>query len=155
MTRSRFVSNATRTLPLSDGDWIVVKDRLNVGEVRAEFARRYEYPEGGGPPRLNLQQLGFSQVVAYLLDWSLPEMPIRGLAPADLDRVLRNLDADDFAEIQTAIDDHVLAMDEARAAQKKTATGAPPSPPTSRSPDAAAGGTSGSPNSTLMSISSS
>lgn len=151
MTRSRFVTPATRTLTLSDGDWVVVKERLNVGEARAEFARRFEYPETGTVPRVNLQQVGFSQVVAYLLDWSLTEMPIRGVSATDLDRILRNLEPEFFAELQQAIDAHIATMESEREAQKKTDPGATPSAPTSPSPAAAAGAMSGSPPLTLMS----
>lgn len=154
MKRSRFVGGETDTLPLSDGDWIIVKRRLNVGDARDEFARRYEYPEGGGPPRVRLSQIGFSQVVAYLLDWSLPEMPIRGLSPDALDTVLRNLAPEDFAEIQTAIEDHIDDLDAQRAAEKKTPTGASTSPATSPSLDAAAGATSGWASLTPMSTAS-
>jgi len=138
VTRSRFVGNETRTLSLSDGDWIVVKERLNMGEARDEWARRYEFVGDATTPRLNLKMVGLSQVIAYLLDWSLGPT-IRGVSVDELHTILRKLEPEDFVEIQQAIEDHAFARASEREAQKKTLGGVTPFVRTSPSPDVAGG----------------
>src|SRR5262245_29533736 len=73
----RFVRPATRRLTLPDGSWIVVRERLTVGEEQAMYARQYTYTDDG-KPRLIFEQVGFAIVIAYLVDWSAPEFSIRG-----------------------------------------------------------------------------
>src|SRR5262249_13179874 len=124
LKRSRFVRPEAVTIPLTDGDWIIVRRRLNTAETREMFTRRYEF----GPdnlPRVNLRQVGVSKVTAYLIDWSFPELPIRGVTITELEAALGKLEPEDFAEIQTAIEEHEFLQEQEREAQKKTASGAP------------------------------
>lgn len=143
MTRSRFVQPETRRLPLSDGDWIVVKTRLSIGELRALQLRKYAINPVTEKLQLRVEMMGIADVAAYLVDWSLPEMAIRGASPDVIEAAVRHLEGDDFYEIEAAIDAHVAAVEAERAALKKTTTGEPVSAPISASPVAVAGAMSG------------
>jgi hypothetical protein len=154
MPRERFVRPETITIPLADGDWIVVKKRLNVGELRdAEFhalmihSRTNE--DGNVEDRwiINPRNIGLAQTAAFLVDWSFPN-PIRQLPLDEVLNTLRALDPESLAEIKIAIDNHETRQWELRAAEKKTTTGEPPSSPISSSPVAMDGSSSGSATST-------
>ena len=127
---SRFVQPDTVTLPISNGDTLVVKQRLNEGERRAAFARLYQHVNGTGY-HVNPQMMGIATVLAYLVDWSLRDdagrpVTIAGTSEEDRQAVLDSLDPADFAEIRDAIDAHIEATAAARDAQKKT--GGTPAP---------------------------
>jgi len=130
---SWFVRPETTTLHV-DGQTLVVRKYLSMGEHRARLARLYD-TTAGGLLRVNPRQVGLATVTAYLLDWSITDddgapIPIRGLSLDDLQRVLDDLFPDRFAAIQDVIDAHEIAMLQARADLKKTAmTGDQPSPP--------------------------
>ena len=120
---SRFVRPQTRTLTLANGDQLTVRERLTAGEQRAHFARLYT-PGPDGRYQVNPLMAGMAVIVAYLLDWNFKDdqdqaVPIRDLAPDELQRVLDSLDAESFVEVRTAIEAHDAAMLEART-QKKT-----------------------------------
>jgi hypothetical protein len=126
---SRFVRPDTRTLTLANGDQLTVKARLSAGEQRAAQARMYAPHPLGGFHRTPLAVLE-GAVVAYLLDWTLRDdadraVVIRDLSPADLQRVLDQLDPVDYDEIKSAIEAHETAMQAERDEQKKTQTGGP------------------------------
>jgi len=140
--RSRFVRPETRRLELTDGDWITVKARLTAGEKRAMFARMYT-ADGTGQHVVNLEAVWFVRLAAYLVDWSLPEFPIRGVAREAVESALRNLEDDDLVELTAALEAHEAREAEAFAALKKTSTGAPASSRTSPSLAAVGGGTNG------------
>jgi len=142
MGRSRFVRPETRTLTLTDDDWLIVKVRLTAGEQQALEARQYSY-DAEGTLRVDLAQIRFAIAAAYLVDWSFPECSIRGVPLETVDSALRKLDPDDFGEVRAAIEAHVEAMREAREQEKKRRTGATASVPTSPSLVAVAGGMSG------------
>jgi len=144
--RSRFVRPETRRLELSDGDWITVKARLTAGEKRAMFARMYRVIEklDGTPQQIpDLERVGFARLSAYLVDWSLPEFPIRGVSVEALESALKNLEDDDLTELLTKLDAHEAREAEAFAALKKTTSGAVASSPTSPLLVGAIGGMSG------------
>jgi hypothetical protein len=148
---SRFVQPETTLLHLSGGDTITVRKRLTAGEARARTERWTEQvddPETGGVklvPRLT--RAGLATITAYLLDWTLTDdaghlVELRGIAQADLETIVDNLDGDAFAEIRLAIEAHEDAMRAEREAQKKT-DGPSASSPTSASPAVVAGAMSG------------
>jgi len=144
--RSRFVRPDTRRLELTDGDWITVKARLTAGEKRAMFARMYktvEKADGTVSQVQNLEAVGFARLAAYLVDWSFPEFPIRGVSVDALESALKNLEDDDFTELLTALDAHEAREAEAFAALKKTTSGEPASSLTSRSLVGVTGGMNG------------
>lgn len=143
MARSRFVQLDTRRLTLSDGDWLEVKTRLSIGGLRALQVRKYEVDPKTGTMQLRLDALGIVDVAAYLVDWSFADLPIRGASLDVIEAAVRNLDPDDFVEVEAAVDTHVAAVATERAALKKTSGGGPASPPISPSLVAVAGATSG------------
>jgi hypothetical protein len=133
---SRFVRPETVTLPISNGDSIVVKKRLTNGERRAMFARMYH--NGVAPLRIDTLQTGLALVLAYLLDWSLTDengskVPIAGLSGEDLAAVVDSLGPDDFSEIKDAIEAHVAVEEIAEEKKRVAASGATASAATSPS----------------------
>jgi hypothetical protein len=148
---SRFVRPETTTIALSGGDTLTIRRRLSAGEARARTERWTEQvddPATGGVklvPRLT--RAGLATITAYLLDWTLTDdaghrVEIQGIAQAELEAIVDNLDGDAFAEIRLAIEAHEEAMRAERDAQKKT-DGPSASSPTSTSPAVAAGAMSG------------
>lgn len=145
---SRFVRPETLNLKLSDGDWLLVKRRLNSGEQRAAFARMY-LAGIDGTLRVNPLQAGMARITAYLLDWSLTdddgkpvvirEQPIDSVVAA-----LDSLSPEDFAEVTGAIEKHEQAMAAESAEKKRIRAGEPTSAPTSPSLSDVDGGTNGS-----------
>lgn len=133
---SRFVKGGTDILTLKNGDTLVVKKRLNVGEDRARYSRM----------RGDRMRVHICTVVAYLLDWQLKDdrPPILGLSDDDKEAVIDNLDPDDFDEIRDAITAHIDAQQQARAAEKKARDGVSELSATSPSPVTSAGASSGS-----------
>jgi hypothetical protein len=145
---SRFVRPETRTLTLANGDHLIVRARLTAGEQRAHFARIYAQATNGRYV-VNPLMSGVGLVVAYLLDWDLRDdagnlVVIRELSPDDLQNVIDALDTESFTEIRAAVEAHETAMIAERDAQKKILNGERVSSPTSSSPVALAGVTSGS-----------
>jgi hypothetical protein len=156
---SRFVRPETVTVPISNGDWLVLKKRLSAGEERQMFERASTVNPVTGERRLDSLQLGPATIVAYLLDWSLRDdagLPviIRGKSAADVQATLDLLESADFLEIKAAVDAHESQMAREREAQKKIPPGTTASSPISASPGAAAGVTNGFETSTSMSIAS-
>ena len=150
MNSSRFVEPETTTLELSEGDWILVKTRLNHGQQRAAQARTY-IADAAGIRNVDPMQMDMALVTAYLLDWSLTDkqkkpVTIAGLEPEPLGRVLDNLDPESFGEIRDAIVRHVDTQRAAREAEKKTRSGESGAKVISPSPSEPAGALSGSVN---------
>lgn len=142
---SRFVKGKTATLTLANGDTLVIKHRLNKGE-ELEMYRRM----GADSTRI-----AFCTVIAHLLDWTLKDEqhPIYGLSDEDKEKVLNNLDPDDFDEIKTAIYAHVTNLQKERDEAKKAARGETASSATLPSADSTAGPTTPSTNLTQTSTS--
>ena len=128
MARCRFVRPNTITLPLSEGDWILVKERLNAGEQRALVERSWhDTPDTAGTFHVNPTRAGLALITAYLIDWSLTDeagkpVTIRGCSPAELDRILDNLEPPDYTEIRNAINAHSERVYQAREDEKKRAS---------------------------------
>jgi hypothetical protein len=146
---TRVVRPDTTKLTISEGDWLLVKKRLNHGEQQEAFARRYISDALGN--RVNLRLAGMEKVTAYLLDWSLTDLEekplvIRDKSIEELESALNAIDPDSFAEIRAAIEAHEVAVATARAEEKKVPGGSSAADPISPSPSAAAGGSSGSVN---------
>jgi hypothetical protein len=156
MAHSRFVRPDTVLLPISAGDWLLVKKLLNNGEQRAAFRRMYvRAPDGSyvtdeeGTPKVDPTLIGVTLVTAYLVDWSLADhtgekIVIAQQPPEVLEVAVDLLDPDDFREVREAIEQHDTRQRQARAEEKKRLIGATISPPISPSPDAATGAMSGS-----------
>ena len=142
MGASWFVRPDTHRIPLSDGEWIVVRNTLTTGELRAHLKRSSQIGSDG-LRRVDMIDHGPSLVVAYLVDWSL-ESPIRGISEADLLMVVDLLLPPRFAEIKAAIETHEAAQAAARVAEKNGTDGETNDAATSPSRSAAAGAWSGS-----------
>jgi len=157
---SRFVTPTEVRLPISEGDYLIVKEKLTAGEQLEVFARLYKPAEGGGaggvtigktgiPESMTLDplQVGLSMVLGYLLDWSLTDdegrvVSIRNQPLDVVTAVLRNLEFDDYQEIVAAVQAHDKRIQAARQ-EKKQSGGPSGSAPTLRSLAAVGGGTNG------------
>lgn len=147
---SRFVRPELVTIPISAGDTLTVKRRLNHGERTAAYQRMY-VAGADGQLRTNGLTAPMAMVLAYLVDWSFTDdggdrVALRGKSIAEIEDTLNALDPEDFAELKAAIETHELAMLTERETEKKTRTAATPEPPISASPSGAAGALTGSVN---------
>src|SRR5678809_1574231 len=129
----RMVRPETVKLDLSDGSWILVKKRLTAGETRKVQARMIKTMNAGEKVSIDPMQVGRSQAIEYLLDWSNTESPIRDRSADDIGRALDGLDADDFADVMKAIVEHEKAQEAEREAEKNGKDGKSSSPVTSPS----------------------
>ena len=120
---------AVDRIPLSNGEWIEVKRRLNAGESRRVFARMIKTMSAGEKTELDPMEVGRSQAVEYLLDWSFEDLPIEGKSPQAKADALDAMDPDLFQEVVQAVSAHEKKMDEERAAAKKSQDGETESSP--------------------------
>lgn len=125
---SRFVQPQTKKLDLSQGDYLIVKQRLNAGESRRVLSRMVKEMRPGEAILLNPEQVGRSKVLEYLVDWSLTDtagniVPIRGKSADEVGTALDSLDQESFGEILEAVEKHATAMDAEREAEKNVPAG--------------------------------
>jgi hypothetical protein len=111
----RFVTQETVRLPLSGDDYIVIKRRLSHGERDDMMGLLVPSLTPGQPMHVEAKEIRTGKVLAYLLAWSSPE-------PIDRDTI-RSLDADQFDEIEHAIDAHLAT--ETAASKNASAASAP------------------------------
>ena len=136
--RSRFASGAAVKLPLSDGDWILVRAELTYGQQRrlatAGLSGVPSALEGQGTP-LSVDWAAFDleRLSTWLMDWSFID--------GDGDHVvvsreaIESLSPETAAEIQEALNAHIEALE-----AKKGPTGGASRPvATSSSASASAG----------------
>jgi hypothetical protein len=138
MGRNRGVDKSlTDTLPLSEGDWIVVRRSLTVGEERTIArlsAKSYERVDGGGGEgrfrvEYDFLRQGVARAATYIQSWSLlgaNGLAIPWLVNLPLEKrmaILEDLDPDTQTEIEEAITKHANAQQEARDAAKKAQAG--------------------------------
>jgi len=135
-------------LPLSDGDSLTVKARLNSGEHREMIRGGVSYGPDGDRTFDPLRG-ALAKILAYLVDWTFrgPDgrvVLIRDQGAAVVTEALAMIDPDSYTEVLRAIEAHETAQEADRAAKKKTPDGSPTLLETSRSLVAAGGGMSGS-----------
>jgi hypothetical protein len=123
---SRFVTPAEVRLAISDGDYLIVKNRLNAGETLAMYAAMR-----GEDEKVDPIKFGAAIIQAYLLDWSITDdaghvVSIRNQPPDVVAGALTNLEYPDFQEILAAIRAHEDAIAAARQEKKRTTGGALP-----------------------------
>ena len=140
---SRIVRPETVKIDISNGDWLLVKKRLNAGEQRAMFARMYQ-AGADGVLHANPFEVGVAQILAYLLDWSMTgldgkQIAIMGQPASVVLGALDSFDGDTFAEIRKAIDEHIDAVTIERSLEKNALAGESRSVATSPSLSAADG----------------
>lgn len=111
---ARFVTPETVRLELSEGDWIEVKERLNLWEREQLTGTGM----GGlrtsedGSPQIGLQYARYviQKLETWLVDWSFVDGDGKRV---EISRdALRNLDPDTADEIDDALDAHIAAMEE-------------------------------------------
>lgn len=136
MPRSRVVRPESTTLQISNGDWLLVKKRLNAGDSRGQFARLIHNVAPGEMPTLDTVNVGLTRILAYLLEWSLVDpqgnvLPLRNaigeLSPETMTASLNVIDPESFGEISKAIEAHEEAMQAEREQEKNDQAGETPS----------------------------
>jgi hypothetical protein len=136
--RDPFVRPETVRLELSDGDWLIVKRRLSIGEIREAQALGLQFDDKLERWILDPKRTGLIDVAAYLIDWSFP-VPIQHTPRLEVLAAIESLELETYLEVQRAIVAHEQGEEARRTAEKKTPRGAAASSPTSPSPGAAAG----------------
>lgn len=119
----RFIKPQVTRLPLTDGDFIDVKQRLNTGEYHELFARLSPHVTPGEVTRFDTRVAGTAKVLSYLVGWSLKddEAPVAyslDMSESARQATLNNLDPDTFREIREAIEKHEEATDAEVSARK-------------------------------------
>ena len=138
---ARVVPPETARLTISNGDWLLVRKRLNAGENKRMVKRGSTMTPDG--LRVDTIDAGTAKVLAYLVDWSLA-IPVRGPDALPVEAAIDSLDPESYTEILRAIEAHETAMQAERDAQKKILLGAATSSPPSPSPEPAGSPTTGS-----------
>jgi len=124
---SRVVEPETKKLDISQGDWLLVKKRLNAGEQRKMFARMYKAGVDG-TLKVNTFEVRLAKILTYLLDWSLidtagRQIRIAGQSTDEVTSALDSIDPDSFGEIGAAIEEHIDTMTAERNAEKNDQAG--------------------------------
>lgn len=106
---SRVVRPEHVTLPISNGDSITIRKRLNVGEERERLRLFTDNQEKPIP-----FEHGMATVLAYLIDWTLTDnghkLEIADKSKTEVRSVIDALDVPTFKEICDAIGSHLEAM---------------------------------------------
>lgn len=124
MGRPRGIKPSTVTLTLSDGDTIIIHDRLTAGQERDITSRSIRGYTQGEDGRTRIEPdgnaLSFATAATYILGWSFVDhdgKPIAWLSSSSFDekvKILRQLDTDTLREIDQAIEAHRKAQQAAR-----------------------------------------
>lgn len=121
----------TVRINLSGGHWLLVKKHLNAGEERRIYAHAMigQALVQGEKPRLDPEAVGVTQIVEYLLDWSITDpdgkvVPVRDVSDTAKSAAVLQLDPEDFAEVMLAIQKHDADMTAEREAEKNGQAGA-------------------------------
>lgn len=131
---SRFAQQTTTRIPLSDGDWIEVRDRLDFGRQQrlaaAGVGGLRGFAAGGdlaaASLELDLASFEIARILAWVTEWSFRDDDDR---PVKLERsAVEHLDPDTADEIRAALDAHVERLE----GEKKARTTTNGSGPTSR-----------------------
>ena len=109
--RNRFVSVNVVRLPLTEGDWIEVKERLSYEEQEALNAASMKpvVVQGGGSRlELELGTFNIQRIMAWVVDWSFvgPDDKV----PAVSRITIGSLDPLTANEITAALDTHIAAL---------------------------------------------
>lgn len=139
--RARFSSGAAVKLPLSEGDWVLVRQELSYGQQRRLAASGLtgidQAAAEGERLRVDLAAYDIERLVLWVMDWSLVD--------DDGDRVtvsreaIEALHPDTAAEINAVLDAHIEALEgKADPAPSGTSKPAATSPSARRSAGAGA-----------------
>lgn len=119
---ARFITPVTVRLPISEGDWIEIADRLTVGEqkrIDVSGLKRMQPGQGQASSiETDFAEFSFARTATYIKAWSL----VKDGQSVPVSRAsIEALDPETYLEIENAITAHV----EARAEAKKTQAGSP------------------------------
>jgi hypothetical protein len=102
--------------------YVDVKKELTSGEHREMFIAQLHATSLGDRPTLDLQNVGVSKVLAYVVDWDFVDFDGK---PLPITReALDKFDSSEFQEIVTAVDAHHDAWEKAVDARKNAQGGA-------------------------------
>jgi hypothetical protein len=135
MAKKWFVQPEAVRLDLGDGDWLLVKKRLTVGEQRRAMAMLVSEVRGDGRITPNFEMVGKANVLSYLVDWSLMLNDRRVAIDDEAKKAaaVNNLSPEAFDVIAKAIDAHIESMEAERDAEKNAPDGETASSATSSS----------------------
>lgn len=117
----RFVSPETVRINLNDGpsgekNWIEIKKELTIGEEKKFRAAGMKNVRPGGDAsaiEIDWSEMAIARVDAYLVDWSAtrpdPKNKDKFVAVPVTPQAIKSLSAEDFEEIDTAIQAHMTA----------------------------------------------
>jgi hypothetical protein len=130
-----FVQPEAVQVDIAGGQWLLLKKRLTVGEERKSMASLVTEIRADGRMTPNFENVGKSDVLAYLVDWSLTQGGKRVDIDTDAKKAsaIDNLSPEAFAVISEAVSAHVKAMDAERDAEKNARAGENASSATSAS----------------------
>lgn len=109
MVKSRFVSAGVTRLPLSDGDWVEVKNEISWQEQRritaSAWSPRMDVNTQTWDAEMNWTEVEFERMATYIVDWSFRDADDKPVAVSR--SALNNLRQDTVDEIKAALDAHV------------------------------------------------
>lgn len=110
MGRNRFVPRKTKRIEISDGDWLDIKEQLNIGEQLDVEGAGIEISQQPGDREATYRMsrpgdAAITRVAVWLAGWSLCDI-LGNKVVLSRDAVGR-LDAKTFDEIRQAIDKHI------------------------------------------------
>jgi len=106
---NRFVQPSVSRLELADGDWIEVKRELSIGEARAAMARTVKSMRADGRIEPDLEQVGRSEIAAYIVDWSFDD-PNGRRVPFSAG-AMDNLTGEAYDEIEARVREHIRSVE--------------------------------------------
>jgi hypothetical protein len=136
--RSRFADGSADRLPLSDGDWVLVRRELTFGQQRRLAAAGLTGIDTAAPTgerlRVDLAAFDIEKLVTWVMDWSFTDEDGTHL---DVSRErIEALTPETAREITEALDAHIEAQEGKKG---PAATGSPKPAATSSSANASAG----------------
>lgn len=109
MARLRLVNPEVSRIDLGDGEWIEVRRELTAGEQRRAMTRMISSVDMAGRMTPNMEQLGKTEVIAYLLDWSLRDANDKPVAVSEA--AVDALSPESFKVIADAVESHIQSVE--------------------------------------------
>ena len=121
MKRNRVVRPDVTRITISDGDWIEVKNELNVGDQKKLEAAGLQPPimlNGRPFQPIDWAVYELERALIFLTKWSLTGGEPEGDIPLDFSGI-SSLDGETFEEINKAIFAHTVEMSKAKKARRE------------------------------------
>jgi hypothetical protein len=122
--RNRFVSPDVKRLPLSDDDWIEVKERLTYKERQQLSGAMFRSVKGAADDQemgVDFARYAILRLKTWLVDWSFRDKEDK---PVPLSSAaIENLDPADADEIGEALDKHIAELEAAKAVPAPSESG--------------------------------